>query len=188
MKKPEPWPRMTLWPPRCGAPSGMPGMPKRRKNSRSPGGISLLARPVVCPPSSFTRTDITAGLTLATMSAKPTGALSLCACSVRFCASASRIAGPVQARRDDERGGAEARQSLWRGGRCGGRTTRAAWSGGCSERKYARAHRGISIGSRKRGRALFQRSRWGDAPYSVLSRELNFSKVGKEIALEKSMS
>mgnify|MGYP001603885082 CR=1 FL=1 len=40
---------------------------------------------LVClSPSMRTRTEMTAGFTLATMSAKPTGALSLCACSVRF--------------------------------------------------------------------------------------------------------
>ena len=93
MKKPEPWPVTVLR--RCGAPDPLSGEPKRRKNCSKgdPGGNgrSWPLRPEFSAlPSILTRTETTAGFTFSTMSAKPTGRATCCACCVRFCACAAK--------------------------------------------------------------------------------------------------
>ena len=162
-----------------------PGIPKRRKNSRKPGGMySSLLRPLVCaPPSILTRTEITAGFTFSTMSAKPTGACSLCACSLKVLRNRGRIAArQIETRGDDECGRAET-------GDGGGEEDDAArgrmrrFCGGVLGAGMTLDFIGKSpSGSRKRECAPFQRSRWSDAPYSVLSRGLIIGKVGRRMA------
>ena len=64
-----------------------PLSPSRRAEARKkrsigePGGNGESpSKPIVCgPPSTLTRTEITAGFTFSTMSAKPTGRCAFCA-------------------------------------------------------------------------------------------------------------
>ena len=95
MRKPEPWP-LTKLRPRGALPCpGMPsGMPKRRKNCSigEPLGNGSSRSDESCGPASdLTRTEITAGFTFSTMSAKPIGCARLLASCDRFCASAAGV-------------------------------------------------------------------------------------------------
>src|SRR5712671_2337258 len=84
MKKPEPWPVRMLRPREDDRAPGVSGWPKRR-NTR-PEGESLESREVSLPglpASNLTRTEITAGLTLSTTSAKPTGRARIWACGTQ---------------------------------------------------------------------------------------------------------
>src|SRR5690348_415199 len=86
MKKPEPC-AVPNWRPR-GAPSGMP---KRLKNFSigEPFGNGTSSSDLDCADVRIlTRTEITAGFTFSTMSAKPVGRATCCACCDRFCANA----------------------------------------------------------------------------------------------------
>src|SRR3984885_10100820 len=95
MKKPEPWPVMISLP--LGI-LGVFGMPNCRKNfsNGEPGGngLSSLVSLESAWRSILTRTEITAGFTLSTMSAKPTGRSGSCwTFLVRFCASTAVPSG-----------------------------------------------------------------------------------------------
>ena len=76
MKKPEPWPVTTLRPRPRGIPSGLSWVRNGGRTRAIPGGTCRCRgqHPVRAPPSTFTRTDITARVLLRTISAKPTGA------------------------------------------------------------------------------------------------------------------
>ena len=166
----------------------MSGMPKRRKKRSigEPGGTAIFVaacRVVCAPPSILTRTEITAGFTFSTMSAKPTGAARASApAAVRFCAMrrpGSRRQHRGRARRRARR--RRDRRWWWRAGCDAARRTArfASWMSGSRS-----SHRAISIcdsAEGRRRRPVRAIERWECAPYGVLSGGLNFGKVWRNL-------
>ena len=137
-------------------------------------------RPVVCasPPSILTRTEITAGLTFSTMSAKPTGALQLvrllCEILRRARSDSSRFSPGASNQRSD----AEAATVVARRTKRRAESTRG-FCGGCWERGQRRSSGNSISFEDARVRAVSNDQDGGDEPYSVLSAGLNFGKVEK---------